>query len=189
MHCCLEHPEKVDDSVGGAAIERHGIVLRACLVENYNRFYSRLLWHLGCPDQARDCLHDAWLRLGEMRISAEVKNPVAYVYRVACNAAIDQRRSNRFWQGGGELNREFHEAVIDQAPGPDVIAEACSKLANVERAILKLPIRHQYILMALRVNGLTRQEVAAVHGISRRRVDVILRQALDYCELQALSAG
>jgi RNA polymerase sigma-70 factor (ECF subfamily) len=79
--------------------------------------------------------------------------------------------------------------VIDQAPGPDVIAEACSKLANVERAILKLPIRHQYILMALRVNGLTRQEVAAVHGISRRRVDVILRQALDYCELQALSAG
>jgi hypothetical protein len=28
-------------------------------VVNYDRLHRRLLRHLGCPDQAGDCLHDA----------------------------------------------------------------------------------------------------------------------------------
>ncbi len=78
----------------------------------------------------------------------------------------------------------FRDTVADPSPGPDTIAEACSDLAAIERAFLGLPARHQRILMALRVNELSRQEVATLHGISRRRVDTILRQALDYCAEQ-----
>jgi RNA polymerase sigma factor (sigma-70 family) len=184
VRCYLESADVVgsfaDDPSG---IGNHGIVLRDCLVANYDRLHRRLLRFLGCPDRASDCLHDAWLRLGETTLSEAVQNPAAYVYRVACNVAMDRLRSNRIWQYAGDADASL-DGAVDPLPGPDVVAEARSDLAAVERAIRSLPARHQHILMELRVNELTRQEVATLHGMSLRRVDTVLRQALDYCASQ-----
>jgi RNA polymerase sigma factor (sigma-70 family) len=181
VRCYLESPDVVGDYVDDRSdADCFNVALRDCLVANYDRLYRRLLRFLGCPDQAGDCLHDAWLRLGEMTISAAVQNPIAYVYRVACNVAMDRLRGNRFWQCAGDPDADPGDAV-DPSPGPDLIAEARSDLAAVERAIRRLPVHHQCILMELRINELTRQEVATLHGISLRRVDTALRQALDYC--------
>ncbi len=184
VRCYLDCPDGVREYAGSPPdIDGHNVVLRDCLVQNYDRLLRRLQRFLGCPDQASDCLHDAWLRLGEMTISTAVQNPAAYVYRVACNVAIDRLRGNRLWQYSGDPDGGF-DGIVDSSPGPDVIAEARSDLAAVERAIRSLPVRHQYILMELRVNELTRQEVAALHGMSLRQVDTALRQALDHCAAQ-----
>lgn len=155
------------------------IVLQDFLVENYDRLYRRLAYYLGCSDQASDCLHDAWLRLGEMDIPVTVSHPEAYVYRVACNLALDRLRSSRPWQSLADF--EELETIVDPVPGPDQIAEARSELAAVERAIQSLPHRCLSVLFDLRINELTRQEVAIRHGLSLRRVDTLLRQTLDYC--------
>ncbi len=156
------------------------IVLRDFLVDNYDRFFRRLVYYLGCSDQASDCLHDTWLRLGEMEMPVTINYPDAYVYRVACNLAMDRLRSNRAWQYSGDAETEL-ELLIDPLPGPDVIAEARSDLAAVERAMQRLPHRHRSVLLELRVNEWTRQEVADRYGLSLRRVDTVLRQALEYC--------
>jgi RNA polymerase sigma-70 factor (ECF subfamily) len=71
--------------------------------------------------------------------------------------------------------------VVDPSPGPDRIAEARSELAAVERVIESLPYRYQSVLFELRINDLTRHEVATMLGLSLRRVDTVLRQTLDYC--------
>ncbi|MGJ7544781.1 RNA polymerase sigma factor [Variovorax sp. LT1R16] len=157
-----------------------GAALREFLAANYTRLHQRLLCHLGSPDLASDCLHDAWLRLGEMNVSEPVQNPEAYVYRVACNLAMDRLRSNRPWQYASDVDSEL-EALSDQSPGPDVIAEARSELEAVERAMEHLPRRHRSVLVALRLEDKTRQEVAAWLRISLRSVDTALRQALDHC--------
>lgn len=74
------------------------IELQRLLVANYERLRRRLVRHLGCLDMASECLHDAWLRLGDVEVRPAVRNPEAYVYRVACNVAMDRVRSNRSWQ-------------------------------------------------------------------------------------------
>jgi len=158
-------------------------LLRECLVVNYENLHRRLTRYVGCGEQASDALQDAWLRLGDMSLPKTVANPEAYVYRVACNLAMDCIRANRLWRytsdGGVEL-----EHVADSVPGPDSIAEVRSDLNALERAIKGLPYYHQDILICLRLGEMTRQEVAARYGLSLRNIDTILRQALDHCANQ-----
>ncbi len=157
-----------------------GVLPRDFLVANYASLHRRLARHLNCPDLASECLHEAWLRLGRLTLPATVRNPEAYVYRTACNLAMDRLRSNRCWQYTGDSDTEL-ESLADDVPGPDHIAAARSDLAAVERAMQRLPHRHRSVLIALRIEEMTRQEVADWHRISPRSVDTVLRQAQDYC--------
>jgi len=173
------------DADGEAVEERTrsgspGILLRDFLVANYVHLQQRLARHLGCPDLASECLHDAWLRLGDLAVFTSVQSPEAYVYRTACNAAMDRMRSNRSWQYADGADTEL-DYFVDLGPGPDTIAEARSELAAVERALHRLPRRHRSVLAALRIEDATREEVATRFDLTLRRVDTVLRQALDHC--------
>lgn len=180
---CLKTIEPMIEFTATATAENYestGTVLRDFLVANYAHLLRRLHRQLGCQEQASECLHDAWLRLGDTEICAPVQNPEAYVYRVACNLAMDRLRTCRPWQYTSDAVTEL-EHLADHSPGPDHIAAARSDLAAVERAMKRLPLRHRSVLVALRIDELTRQEVAARYDLSLRSVDTALRQALDYC--------
>jgi RNA polymerase sigma-70 factor (ECF subfamily) len=45
----------------------------------------------------------------------------------------------------------------------------------------RLPRRHRAVLEALRIEEMTRHEVASRYGLSLRSVDTALQQALSYC--------
>jgi len=155
------------------------IDLQAYLEAHYARLHRRLERHLGCADRASECLHDAWLRLGERQPRAELSNPEAYVYRVACNLAMDSLRARRRWLGADDAEADADvEVIADGQPGPELIAEARSEVAAVDRAMQRLPRRHQSVLLALRWHEMSRQEVARRHGVSVRKIDTALRQAL-----------
>jgi RNA polymerase sigma factor (sigma-70 family) len=164
------------DAAGGVAAATPPD-FQALLAANYAPLHRRLARHLGCADAATEGLHDAWLRLADAAFTATVQSPLAYIYRVACNAAMDRVRADRPWQYAGDAEDTL-EHLADHSPGPELIAEARSDLKAVERAMQGLPNRHQDILVALRVHELTRHEVAVRHGLSLRRVDTTLRQAL-----------
>lgn len=170
----------IADELAAEPLGEHGqgIVLRDFLAANYARLHRRLLRNLGCPDLASDCLHDAWLRLTEASAPVCVQNPNAYVYRVACNVAMDELRGRRSAQYD---DVEAIEHLTDPAPGPDLIALARSDLAEVERAMQRMPYRHRSVLVALRIEEKTRQEVADEYQVSLTNVDTMLRQALDHC--------
>jgi RNA polymerase sigma factor (sigma-70 family) len=166
----------------------HGCAPHAYLAANYHRLQRRLTHHLGCPELARESLHDAWLRLVEKdaeqseRTAPPAQNAEAYVYRVACNAAIDRLRGNRSRQYDSDAEMEV-EQIADQSPGPDVIADARCGLQAMSRAMQQLPRLHSAVLLALRVDELPRQEVAKRYGLSLRGVDTALRKALMACHV------
>lgn len=114
-----------------------------------------------------------------MKVTSVVQSPEAYVYRVACNIAIDRLRSDRALQNASDVKTELM-VVADSSPGPDRIAEARSDVQALHRALQELPRRHRAVLEALRIDELTRQEVATHHGISMHSVDTVLRQARDF---------
>lgn len=151
--------------------------LQGHLTAHYAQLHHRLERQLGCADIASECLHDAWLRLGERESQEIPANPDAYIYRVACNLAMDTLRSRKRWQG---LNEEGADVAVvaDPQPGPELIAQARSEVAAVDRAMQRLPRRQRSVLLALRWHEMSRQEVARRHGVSVRTVDTALRQAL-----------
>jgi RNA polymerase sigma factor (sigma-70 family) len=181
IHILRDLEEPADDAPGAV---QHGVALQGALVANYEYLRRRLVRHLGCPDMASECLHDVWVRLGELDIRDDVLHPLAYVYRMACNVAVDRMRSNRSWQYAGDADVAL-ESLVDRAPGPELIAEARSDVAAVDRAMERLPGRHRGVLIALRINEMTRQEAAIRFDLSLRGVDTALRQALDYCAAHA----
>lgn len=156
---------------------RFSVALQEYLTANYERLLRRLMRHLGCADMARECLHDTWLRLAETEVRAAVLNPEAYLYRAACNAAMDGLRGGRPWQTVADFADLDHFA--DQSPGPEQVAAARSDLEALDRALDQLPQRHRAVLIALRISEMTREEVANRFKLSLRRVDTILRQALE----------
>lgn len=170
---CVPRPQ----TEAAAGAELAPADFQALLAANYALLHRRLARYLGCGDAATESLHDAWLRLADACAAGAVHSPVAYIYRVACNAAMDRVRADRPWQYAGDAQETLAE-VADHSPGPELIAEARSDLKAVERAMQGLPHRHQDIFVALRVHELTRHEVAVRHGLSLRRVDTALRQAL-----------
>ena len=195
MDMCVRHFLGTADGVVECAHVTHGVPvaydgasLREFLVANYARLYRRLLCYLGCPERASDSLHDAWLRLGEVTPAAPINSPEAYVYRIACNLATDQLRHHRPWQYSSTADTEL-EAQPDTTAGPEQMAEARSELAALERALQGLPRRHRDVLLSLRLDEATRQDVARQFDISLRSVDTLLRQALDHCAAQTGQAS
>ena len=163
-----------------------GARLQAVLEGNYAALHRRLARHLGCAELASDSLHDAWLRLGVLTAgdgAALAHSPVAYVFRVACNAAMDSLRRNRAWLYADEEDgvAGLVDVLADTAAGPERLAELHADVRRLAQAVDLLPRRHRQVLEALRVDELTRQEVAERHNMSLRNVDTALRQALDHC--------
>ncbi len=163
-----------------ATADNHPTSLQQYLVAHYATLRHRLTLRLRCPNLASECLHDTWLRLAETNVSASVRNPGAYVYRIACNLATDRLRNSKPWQYVADADLEL-EQVADTMPGPALIAEACSELDEVIRAFQRLPLRHRSILVNLLLEEQSREDVADRYGLSSRRVDTLLRQAVEFC--------
>ena len=60
-------------------------------------------------------------------------------------------------------------------------SEARSDVLAVDHAIQSLPRRHRAVLVALRIDEMSRQEVASRYRLSLRGVDTALRHALTCC--------
>ncbi|MCX7289757.1 sigma-70 family RNA polymerase sigma factor [Janthinobacterium sp.] len=170
------------------SLPAQGARLQAVLEGNYAALHRRLTRHLGCAELASDSLHDAWLRLGAWTAgdgAPLAHSPAAYVFRVACNAAVDSLRRNRAWLYADERDGDDAAGLVDfladTAAGPERLAELQADVRRLAQAIELLPRRHRQVLEALRVDELTRQEVAERHDMSLRNVDTALRQALDHC--------
>lgn len=112
-----------------------------------------------------------------------VHNPQAYLYRAACNTAMDMLDARRRHQGKADFELQM-DVMADGAPGPAAIAEAGSDLRALGRVLEGLPKLQSSVLLALRIDERPRSEVAQQFGISLRKVDRALAQALAFCAEQ-----
>lgn len=153
--------------------------LRELLVERYGQLKTLLSRKLGSSDLAGDALQDTWLRLENAENIDSVRNPGAYLYRMAYHAAIDKQRAEDRRLSVGEI-----EAMLDlvsPAPGPAQIAEANSDLHALVRVLEQMPKRRRDILLAVRLDGMAQREVAERFGISLRLVELELKRAQAFC--------
>ncbi|OXS93193.1 hypothetical protein B7H01_15500 [Pandoraea apista] len=174
---------KVQEGSEGDRASAATQMLRECLESNYDRLLRRLSRRIGCSDTASDSLHEAWVRLGSATLPDAVHSAETYVFRMAYNLAVDQMRGCSMWASLADENDVF-DVLPDRGPGPEAVAGARSELAALARALEAMSGHHRRVLMELRVDDLTREEVAARHGLSLRKVDTLLRQTLDYCAAQ-----
>lgn len=155
--------------------------LRRLLVADYGALKGRLARRFGSADFAGEVLHEAWLHLDRIEggvVESSVRNPSAYLYRLAVNIAVDQKRADGRWLAKAEVDSLCRQAVNELDPGR--VAEARSELATLARALEEIPPRRRAIFLASRLHNLSHKEIAERYGVTVRIVDRELESALGY---------
>jgi RNA polymerase sigma-70 factor (ECF subfamily) len=167
---------------GWAILQRH-------LLTRYADIKKRLTRYLGSADLANDALHDTWLRLQRGGELATVRNPDTYLYSMAINIAFNRRRADNRYLTASEVEALLD--LADDAPNAARVLEARVELEALVTIIGELPVRQQAILLAARLEGVPRREIAARFGVSERFVQRELQEAHDYCatRLEKMMSG
>ncbi|WP_027581036.1 RNA polymerase sigma factor [Bradyrhizobium sp. Ai1a-2] len=155
------------------------LVLRQLFLTSYQELKVKLTRRLGSADLADDAVQDTWLRLNRAEHVGPVSSPVNYLYRIALNVARDRILSERRYLDSAEIEKMLD--LADEAADPASIVEARSELRLVETFISELPSRQRDILVAARLDGLSRSEIAKRLGISLSLVEKELKSAHEYC--------
>ena len=153
--------------------------LRTFLVDQYSDLKQRLARRLGSQDWAEDALQDTYLRLDGTEVVGEVRNPGADLFRAAFNIALNQKRAENRRLSAGDVAALLH--IADDAPDALRIAESRSDMMNLKRVMLDLPPRSREILLASRLDGLSRRQIAERFGVSVSTVEKELRRAQEFC--------
>ncbi len=154
-------------------------MLRRLLVERYDEFRTRLAQRLGSADLAGDAMQDTWLKLARVEAIGAVRSPSHYLFSIALNAARDRLHADGRYLSAIEIESLLD--LVDATPDPARVAEARSDLRALEAALVELSPRRRDILLAARLDGLPRQEIAKRLGISLRLVEKELHLAQEYC--------
>lgn len=153
--------------------------LRQLLVDRYDELRQRLTYRLGSADAAQETLHELYLRIDRPDGVGALKSPTSYLVTSAVNLARDRwrteaRRAKRF-------DVEAFYEIIDDNPGADRVTESKQTLEVLSRAIQQLTPRQRAILVAVRFDHLTQEEIAERLNISSRLVRIELQRALEHC--------
>jgi len=117
----------------------------------FHRFYR----NLGCaPDEAEDVVQEAWLRIHQARHTYRPGAPaLPWLFAIARHARVDSyRRRARFSR---------REVLMEQLPETPAPSRDHSAGADVERLLSALPESQREVLIMLKGEGMTLEEVAA----------------------------
>lgn len=155
------------------------VALRELFIARYDDFRRRLRRRLGSDDLARETLHETFIALSRPGPPGAIGRPDAYLYRIALNIAAGRYRTAA--RRATMVEIEAAMDLVDEAARTAETVEARLDLDHLARAIEELPSRQRDILIAVRLHDKPVPEIAAALGVSRRLVEMELRQAVEYC--------
>jgi RNA polymerase sigma factor (sigma-70 family) len=146
--------------------------------EAIHRFLRARLRGTGDPE---DMLQDLWVKLESVE-TGPVAEPLAYLYRMAENLALDRKRSAmRRTYRETEWTKGHIEGGLGMAVDSQPDAERCllarDHLRRVDSALGRLPERTAFVFRAVRIDGVPQKEIAASIGISLSAVEKHLQRA------------
>lgn len=138
---------------------------------------------VGSRAQAEDLVQEAWMRLDQAMEQRSVREPLAYLYRIIRNLALDGRRAatrERQWEADGAGTAAI---LAQHAPvTPESVALHKDELRLLLRALDELPRRTRIAFGMHRLGGYKLREIAAHLGISLPLAQTLVADGLEHCK-------
>lgn len=136
---------------------------------------------VGSRAQAEDVVQEAWFRLNGIEDPGRIREPIAYLYRLVRNLAVDTRRTLR-----RETARSVPEATAfalpdEQATPEHVVAEK-DELRAVLEALAELPERTRVAVRMNRIEGRKLRDVADHLDLSVTRTFNLIVEGIAHCD-------
>lgn len=151
--------------------------LRLLLADGYDEFARRLGRRLGSADLAEEALQDTYIRLSRIDSDEPVRNPRAYIFRMAFNAAISRLRNEKrrltVAEGAAFLD------LLQQGADFEERTEIRSDLEMAQRALRAMSPRRQAIVKAAWVDEEPTRLIAERLDLSVRTIQNELKAAAD----------
>ena len=133
------------------------------------RYTSRLV-----PEsEAREIVQEAFLRLLREDPAKTGDPPLAWLYTVCRNQAVDRRRRERHLATGADVAR-----AIDPSPSPEARVMNAKAQSGMLRALAALPAEQQEVIRLKFQEELSYKEISVVTGHSISYVGVLIHTAM-----------
>ncbi|MTV36739.1 RNA polymerase factor sigma-70 [Duganella radicis] len=152
----------------------------AMFVANQPQLLRAAFKVLGNTAWAQDVVQDSYLKVTEAGHAVEARQPLAYLFQIVRNLAIDAHR-----RAALEARVFADEEDGLQVPAPSGTPESLSvsrqDLRIVADALAALPERTRSAFELHRLGGLTQREIAEQLGVSITLVNFMIRDAMTHC--------
>jgi RNA polymerase sigma-70 factor (ECF subfamily) len=143
--------------------------------------YVRGRFGAGPPDP-QDIAQHAFTQLTALEQPQNLRNPRAFLYRVATNAAIDHVRANARQSRVLELIHSDPDEDALSNPTPERILLGREDLKVLEDTIMGLAERDRTFFLLNRMEGASFAEIARRTGMSPSGVRLIVEHVLECCQ-------
>jgi len=155
---------------------------RAFVAESYEKYGTELRRYLHRRlrnrQDARDLAQEVWRRLLRMRNTAEVVEPLAYIYRAASNVIAEyhllRSRDCVAVDSDAMQYAADHPAEISR----DEMAEQLVRQAELERILASMPKTHREVLLLRIREGLSYEEIGKQLSFSAKTVEQYFFRAM-----------
>lgn len=151
--------------------------LLASFIRHQNDLLSFLSFKLSCAETAGDIVQETYLRIANYPKTEEIKNPRAFLFRIANNLALDHLRKRAF-QVKFNNQETDHEPLVREAEEPLTAINTIQQLEILEQLIEGLPFTCRKVFLLSRVEGKTYKAIGKELGISERTVENHVYKAL-----------
>ncbi len=141
---------------------------------------------LGDWERAEDVVQDAYIKITELSSNMQnVKQPLAYLFQMVRNLAIDQYRRNAFETELFGIEEE--ELLIPALIGtPEINAINRQQLEYIVKALSQLSERTRRVFELYRIAGYTHRMIADELNISPSLANILIYQATEHCKSMLL---
>lgn len=161
--------------------------LSQTLMEHYGSLLGYIRKKVRSHETAQDILHETWLRIYDLQPGQHIDRPLAFLYRIASNLALDHLRQD-----------SLRQRYVDEGELPDCVAAPGllhedrlmlqEQLAQLTLIVDELPPKCREAFLLRKTRQMETDEIARHMGISRNMVEKHLRRALEHCQRRLLSS-
>ena len=156
----------------------------AVFVENRASLVDYAAGLVGSRALAEDVVQEAWLRLEQAVEERIVREPLAYLYRIIRNLALDGHRvalRERRMAEEGDVGAGYLFATRSVA-NPESLALHKDELMLLLKALDELPRRTRIAFGMHRIGGYKLREIAAHLDISLPLAQTLVADGLEHCK-------
>ena len=147
-------------------------------VEYPAALHKYLMRQLHNQHDAQDLAQEAYLRYLQLPSSGVVRNPGAYLFRIAFNLMTEWRlRQDRSVVSCDSELVERQEDVPAQTPEP---MEQLASRQRLEKVLEQVPANYRRVLLMSKCDGLSNDEIAKVMSVSAGTVARYLGRAVAF---------
>jgi len=163
-------------------VEPHGPLLDA-LIEKRESLLLFLAARTRCMATAEDLIQDLYLKVAAIDAEAEVRAPVALLYRMAANLMVDHVRSaQRASRRNGQWRMETAtspggEDVAGDMPADEVVV-ARERVRQLADAVAALPPKMGQAFRLHKLEGQSQAETARAMGVSVKMIEQHIQAAM-----------